>query len=88
MAAERAFGLAKCKFRVLEGVILEQVTDYASMIKACCVLHNFILLQGDPPVERDANVPVPHVNILGAAVGGHPKREAIMEYLMTENHQY
>ncbi|KAH3830844.1 hypothetical protein DPMN_104100 [Dreissena polymorpha] len=40
---ERAIGLLKCKFRRLK--YLNMLVELEMLIFACCVLHNFILLQ-------------------------------------------
>ncbi|XP_033729019.1 putative nuclease HARBI1 [Pecten maximus] len=41
---ERAFGLLKCKFRRLQFLDMHLFNEIPNVIVACCVLHNFILL--------------------------------------------
>lgn len=55
---ERAFGLLKNKFRRLKNLEVHQPETASKVVMASCVLHNFILMQGNPQDEYEENYPV------------------------------
>ncbi|XP_050517687.1 putative nuclease HARBI1 [Diabrotica virgifera virgifera] len=48
---ERAFGLLKCKFRRLKYLDVNHSQIASRIVLAACVLHNFILLQGNAALD-------------------------------------
>ncbi|XP_050517915.1 putative nuclease HARBI1 [Diabrotica virgifera virgifera] len=49
---ERAFGLLKCKFRRLKYLDVNNSQIASRIVLAACVLHNFILLQGNAALDE------------------------------------
>ncbi|KAJ8912342.1 hypothetical protein NQ315_014709 [Exocentrus adspersus] len=52
---EHTFGLLKQRFRQLYHLKLRNMETICHFIRACCVLHNLILLQGLTEIEEDNN---------------------------------
>ena len=48
---ERAFGLLKGRFRILNKQQDTQVKNICNVVAACCILHNYCLLHDDDPED-------------------------------------
>lgn len=86
MAVERAFGRLKKKFPCLDGMEHQDVSTYCAVATACAILHNFIILRGQPLEEEAAGeIPVVHSDVFNEATTGPQKRACIMAHLMQNN---
>ncbi|XP_050517691.1 uncharacterized protein LOC126892239 [Diabrotica virgifera virgifera] len=88
---ERAFGLLKCKFRRLKFLDTDTSQMANRIVLAACVLHNFIILEGNVPDEYNVENNIVNnegddVEINDVMVGGaDQKRRDIAQQCDMEN---
>lgn len=51
MVIERTFGHLKCRWRRLQKLNMSRIDLVPKTVIACCVLHNFCIIQNDPNFE-------------------------------------
>ncbi|ETI38257.1 hypothetical protein F442_15794 [Phytophthora nicotianae P10297] len=89
---ERAFGVLKRRFPILKQTPEYSVETQAKIVRACCVLHNFIRLQEDLPddpegelEEEDSDDERPDTNYPERNTTGNYRRASNLRDLLAKN---
>jgi hypothetical protein len=84
MRVEQSFGVLKNKWRVLELLKYKSIQLDCKVVTACCILHNFVMLEGVPINDQayDPNLQDTHNTVLNGSNTGQTKRQCIMDHLM------
>ncbi|KAL3676674.1 hypothetical protein R1sor_026622 [Riccia sorocarpa] len=93
LVVEQSFGILKARFRILETGITSSITWAATLVQACCVLHNYLIrnrLQG-----LDRNIRDQHMRQRSSSGvrehssesshSGQRIRDALADYLISTN---
>ncbi|KAL3693647.1 hypothetical protein R1sor_007298 [Riccia sorocarpa] len=88
IVVEQAFGILKSRFRILDVGISSSITWAATVVQACCIMHNFLIRNRLSALDRniaDQNMRKPRggggVPDTHARHNGHLVRDALAQYL-------
>ena len=66
---ERAFGLLKMRFRVILGIVRQDLGNSMASIMSCFVLHNFLINEGDEFTGAPDDLSAPYEGLEGVSSG-------------------
>ena len=85
MGVERSYGMLKGRFKTLKWLNYGTMELNCKVIVACCILHNYIMLNGVPlnnDETYEGQVEDRFSTILAGTTTGEAKRQRMMDYMM------